>query len=218
MTYPNPPWNLQGFAFQTLHLLDIDRVQSLVPSELEIISVFPKKTVGGVYIASYGMGSVLKYNELIVVSAIVRHGSRIGAWVSNIYVDNPDSVAGGRHIWGLPKELAHFAWDLGDQPAVEVRQGDRPLCNLRSHWQLPGIRQSIAVPAFSIRDRRLMQFHGQATLNLHVMGATLEVPSESPFAWLGFGNSWLSFYGESMNLVVDEPTLLRERETSFSYS
>jgi acetoacetate decarboxylase len=30
-------------------------------------------------------------------------------------VDNPDSVAGGREIWGLPKELAEFSWLGGDR-------------------------------------------------------------------------------------------------------
>jgi hypothetical protein len=94
MAYPQAPWTLQGYSLQTLNLIDITAARSLVPSELEIISVWPGKTLGGVYVASYGSGSTLEYNELIVVSAITRYANRFGTWISHIYVDNPDSVAG----------------------------------------------------------------------------------------------------------------------------
>lgn len=38
MSYPPAPWKLQGYAIASLHLLNIDRVRHLIPSELEIIS------------------------------------------------------------------------------------------------------------------------------------------------------------------------------------
>jgi acetoacetate decarboxylase len=53
----------------------------------------------------------LEYSELIVIAGLVRYSGQIGGWVSHIYVDNADSVAGGRNIWGLPKELAEFIWE-----------------------------------------------------------------------------------------------------------
>ncbi|HEY9821570.1 MAG TPA: acetoacetate decarboxylase family protein, partial [Candidatus Sericytochromatia bacterium] len=105
MTYPPAPWTLQGYAIQSLQLIDIERVRPLIPTEFEIISVLPGKTVGGVYLSYYGSGSVLEYSELIVAAGMVRYSGKIGGWVSHIYVDNADSVAGGREIWGLPKEL-----------------------------------------------------------------------------------------------------------------
>lgn len=127
MAYPPAPWQLQGYAIQTLHLLDIARSRPLVPAELEIISVWPGKTVGGIYLCAYGSGSVLEYNELIVVPAFVQYAGKWGAWISHIYVDNVDSVAGGREIWGLPKEMADFTWQ---ENRVDVRIGDRLLCSL----------------------------------------------------------------------------------------
>ncbi len=64
MVYPPAPWHLQGYAVQTLQLIDVARVRPLVPSELEIVSLLPGKTLGGIYISSYGLGSVMEYNEL----------------------------------------------------------------------------------------------------------------------------------------------------------
>lgn len=110
MSYPQAPWILQGDAVQTLHLVNVEQVRSLVPLELDIISVWPGKTVASVYLSYYGSNSVLEYSELIIVPAVVSYQGKIGSWISHIYVDHVDSVAGGREIWGLPKELADFEW------------------------------------------------------------------------------------------------------------
>src|SRR5919199_4290949 len=123
MPYPAPPWTLQGYALQTLQLIDVERVRPLIPPEFDIVSVLPGKTIGGVYLSYYGSGSVLEYSELIVAAGMVRYSGKIGGWISHIYVDNPDSVAGGRNIWGLPKELAEFTWERGEH--ITVRQGNR---------------------------------------------------------------------------------------------
>jgi hypothetical protein len=205
MSYPAAPWILEGFSLQTLHLLDIERVRPFIPSELNIVSVLPGKTVGGVYVASYGAGSSLEYNELIVVSALLQRGTKIGGWVSHIYVDNPDSVAGGREIWGLPKQLAQFTWNVGKMPSVQVKQDDQPLCTLSSNWQLPGWQQPLSGPVFSLLKSQLLQFTGQGTLKLHLAGVDLVISSTSPLADLNLGRPWLGFYCEPIHLSVNAP-------------
>jgi acetoacetate decarboxylase len=140
---------LKGYAIQTLQFVDIEQARSTLPSTLEVVSVFPGKTIGGIYLASYGEGSTLTYNELIVVSAIVRKGFRIGGWISHIYVDNDDSITGGRNIWGLPKEQANFQWERSPSLSVIVQQSDRVLCRASCNWQIPGWQQSLTVPIFS---------------------------------------------------------------------
>ena len=62
MIYPPAPWKLQGYAIATLQLVDVALVRPLVPSELEIVSLLPGKTLGGIYISSYGLGSIMEYN------------------------------------------------------------------------------------------------------------------------------------------------------------
>lgn len=216
MAYPQAPWTLQGYAFQTLQLLDINRVRSLIPSELEIISVWPGHTVGGVYLSYYGSGSVLEYSELIVIAALVGYKGKFGGWVSHIYVDNPDSVAGGREIWGLPKELAEFTWEKGAQERVEVRQGNRILCGFSYNRQGFGWRQWLGASGFSTNGSNLLLFPAELESQLGLVSSKLEVPVESPFASLALGQPWLTVHCNQMHLKVSAPEVVGQT-AEFSY-
>jgi len=77
-------WTLQGYASRHCNR-DIDRVRSLVPEELEIISCGLVRTLGGVYLSHYGSGSVLEYSELIVIAALVGYRGKFGGWVSHMW-------------------------------------------------------------------------------------------------------------------------------------
>ncbi|HEY9698963.1 MAG TPA: acetoacetate decarboxylase family protein [Trichocoleus sp.] len=222
VAYPSAPWQLQGYAIQTVHLLDIDRIRPLVPSKLEIVPVFPGKTLGGIYLATYQAGSALIYNELIVVTALVSESSKVGGWVSHIYVDNPDSIAGGREIWGLPKELAQFTWQSApgqNQPlSVQVTQGEDVLCRCRCTWQLPGWQQKLSAPAFSLKEDKLLIFDAHTDSRVQIVGVDLEVPPDSPFGWLKLGHPWLGVAANPLNLRVDAPRVLKEQPQTYSYS
>ncbi|HCF26945.1 MAG TPA: acetoacetate decarboxylase [Cyanobacteria bacterium UBA11049] len=215
MPYPQSPWTLQGYAFQTLHLLDIDRVRSLIPPELNIISVFPGKTLGGVYLSYYGQGSVLEYSELIVIAAVLNYKGKFGGWVSHIYVDNSDSVAGGREIWGLPKEMADFTWEHDNR--VTVRQGNRTLCSLGYNRQSFGWRQWIGASSFSSMESNLLLFPAEAEFSLGLVGSKLEIPSESPFASLNIGQPLLTVHADNMSLKVKAPEVVGQKAAEFSY-
>jgi len=214
MAYPQPPWTLQGYAFQTLQLIDVDRVRPLIPSELEIVSLWPGKTLGGVYLSYYGSGSVLEYSELIVIAAFLKYKDKFGGWVSHIYVDNPDSVAGGREIWGLPKELAEFTWE---QERVTVRQGNRLLCSLSYNRQGFGMQQSLGASSFSTLGSNLLLFPAQLESRLGLVSSKLEVPAESPFASLKLGQHWLTVHSEQMRLVVGGPEVVGQRKSNSRY-
>ncbi|MEA5514268.1 acetoacetate decarboxylase family protein [Nodularia sp. UHCC 0506] len=207
MSYPSAPWTLKGNAVQTLHLVNIDRVRPLVPSELNIISVWPGKTIGGVYLSKYGSGSVLEYNELIVAPAVVIYQGEIGVWVSHIYVDNADSVAGGREIWGLPKELADFTWE---EKRVTVRQGNVLLCNLNYNQQRLGWRQRLGAASFSRMGNNLLRFDFEFEAGLGLVGSKLEVGADSPFAGIGLNQPFATVDCEQMTLRVDAPTVVGE--------
>lgn len=209
MAYPQAPWTLQGYAFQTLQPLDIERVRPLIPSELEVISVWPGKTLGGVYLSYYGSGSVLEYSELIVIAALVSYKGKFGGWVSHIYVDNPDSVAGGREIWGLPKEMAEFTWENGNR--VTVRQGTRLLCSLNYNRQDFGWRQWLKGSSFSTLGSDLLVFPAELDSHLGFVSSKLEVPAESPFASLANGQPWLTVHCDQMRLVVSAPEVVGQR-------
>lgn len=225
MAYPSAPWTLRGFALQTIQPVDVDRVRSSIPGELEIVSIFPGKTIGGIYVSSYGTGSTLQYSELIVVSALVRQGARLGAWISHIYVDNVDSIAGGRDIWSLPKENAQFDWQPGKPHCVTVRQDDRILCRLNTNWQigipnisLPALPIPIALGTFSATDDHLLWFSAGGTLNLSPTGGTVDVPIGSPFYGFGLDRPWQTLYGDNLNLTIDAPSIVGTRARAYRYS
>ncbi len=215
MPYPQAPWTLQGYAIQTLHLMNIDQVRSLIPSDLEIISVWPGKTVGSVYLSSYGSGSVLEYSELIIAPALVNYQRKIGGWISHIYVDNTDSVAGGREIWGLPKELADFTWEQGER--VTVHQGNRQLCSLKYNQQSLAWRQALSASGFSVKGTDLLIFPAKFESLLGLISSKLEIPAESPFSGIGLGQPWLTVRCEQMNLRVDAPKVVAKRAGEVSY-
>jgi acetoacetate decarboxylase len=206
MTYPPAPWKLQGYALQTLHLVNIENSRPLIPPELEIVSPLPGKTLGGVYLSTYETGSILEYNELIVVAALVSYRGKVGAWISHIYVDNLDSVAGGREIWGLPKEMATFNWE---KDKISVSQGDRELCNLKyqkgwlnlsTWWQ-----QSFNGDVFGKLDSKLLLFTGQSKAQLEMVSGNLVIPSTSPFACLNLGQPLTTLNCQKLELVAGIP-------------
>ncbi|BAY35024.1 hypothetical protein NIES2107_69350 (plasmid) [Nostoc carneum NIES-2107] len=209
MSYPQAPWMLQGDAVQSLHLVNVEQVRSLVPLELDIISVWPGKTVASVYLSYYGSNSVLEYSELIVVPAIVSYQGKIGGWISHIYVDHVDSVAGGREIWGLPKELADFEWQENN---VTVRQGKRKLCTLNYTQKSLAWRQWLGASSFSAMGADLLVFAAEMESRLGLINSKLEVPRESPFAGICLGQPFLTTSYQEMSLKVSAPEVVGQRK------
>ncbi len=64
--------------------------------------------VYGAAFVSYDEGSPLTYSELLVARSIktAGYGGRVS--ITDIWVDSPASVAGGRELWAIPKSLADF--------------------------------------------------------------------------------------------------------------
>jgi acetoacetate decarboxylase len=209
MTYPLAPWRLKGYGFLALYWVDIDRVRPSIPKELQIFSFLPGKTLGGIYVASYEDGSTLQYHELISVSALIIHQGEIGAWISHIYVDNPDSRVGGRTIWGLPKEMAEFKFQFeGIMPSVLVKQDNTVLCSLESSWHLPGLEFPMEAPAFSLLNSQLVQFKAKGNLRSHWAGIRVEIPPESPIADLNLGQPWITVLLSSLDVDVQAPAIV----------
>lgn len=219
MTYPPAPWTLKGYAFQTLQLVDTEQASKFIPPELEVISLLPGKTIGSIYISCYESGSILKYNELIVVPGLVRYQEKFGGWISHIYVDNPDSVAGGREIWGLPKEMADFTWNNG---SVSVSQNNRELCSLRyqkglfhlsTWWQ-----QELSVGSFGGLETELLFFENQFKSQISLIEGNLEIPQQSPFASLNLDKPLCTLNLQQLELVSGVPKVVGDKASELSYS
>jgi acetoacetate decarboxylase len=214
MTYPPAPWNLYGNALQSFHLIDLESAKALVPSDLEIVSVLPGKTLGGLYLSVYEPNSTLSYHELIVVAALVRYRGTIGTWISHIYVDHPESVEGGRNIWGLPKEMADFTWSNRSAPSVQnvkVAQGNTLLCEAQySQGGLPLSpwgKSKISSNVFGGLAQDILAFQGNFEARLRWIRCRLTIPSESPFAAIHLGHPWMTVQLRDLHLTANIPSI-----------
>ena len=209
MQYPPAPWTLKGHGFLTLHLVDFSSAAKIIPKNLEIVQVLPGRTIGGLVLGRYESGSTLTYGELIVVPGLVRFGNTIGAWISHIYVDHASSIAGGREIWGLPKEDAQFFWR--SQGGAIVKQGDQTLCDFGHAWQFNLWRIGGQFDTFSKLQSELMRFESAAIGDLSLVSSRLEVPESSPFAAVIDSQPWLALKAESLEITVAAPLAVSGR-------
>lgn len=93
-----------------------------------------------VAIAHYRQGT-LHYQEL-VVGALVRRAARAGILALRIWVDSPESLWGGRRLWGIPKELATFT---RNDEEVSVHDGDGKIAILST-----GPARALSLPAMRL--------------------------------------------------------------------
>jgi hypothetical protein len=117
--YPPAPWLLQGQA--NFHVLAV-RSGSLPP----VPAGFTPLRIGGFGLVVVGWvdyqgGSILRYRELLAAVA-GRWAGGVSATVTDMWVDSPASRAGGRALWGYPKQLASF--ELAINPSGTARASD----------------------------------------------------------------------------------------------
>ncbi|MEZ4728675.1 MAG: acetoacetate decarboxylase family protein [Caldilineaceae bacterium] len=210
MPYPPAPWHLQGEAVQTLQLIEIDRARPLIPPSVSILPILPGRTLGGVYFAHYGSGSILEYHELIVAAALTRVDKQIGYWISHIYVDQPASMQGGRAIWGLPKTLAEFHWAFAETGEISVQQAGQLLCTLRYSRPRNCLPMPLVLPTISQLEDNLLHFRGQGQGCLGWGQGRLDAPDDSPLAGLDLTRSGHTFHLRNMRLLVNAPRPIRE--------
>ena len=135
MTYPPAPWNMHGQLW-----LSLFRVRE---------GDHPERPAGlyGAALVSYERPSPLTYSELLVarpVPAPDGRGRRVS--ITDIWVDSPASVAGGRELWAIPKGLCDFELDT-------VRRG--PLST--TDWSASFGRRPIASASFTDVSRAMLR-------------------------------------------------------------
>ena len=114
-------------------------------------------------------------------------------------------MIGGQTVWGLPKQLAQFTWEMGQNPCVQVHQDDQLLCALDCSWKLPGWQQSLSPPIISKLHSNFMVFEGQAAFKFYLAGIDLHVSPQSPFAALEIEHPLLGFYADPLHLIAGIP-------------
>ena len=132
-TYPPAPWQMHGQLWVSLF-----RVR---PGD------HPDRAPGvyGVALVRYEEPSPLTYGELLVAH-MVSTGTTTGGGgspakavsITDIWVDSPASVAGGRELWAIPKDLCDFTF-----------RSERHALATRTTWTAALGEQPIATATFS---------------------------------------------------------------------
>ncbi len=126
VTYPAAPWQMVGSLWLSLFKLKVG-VDELRPAGIY-----------GAAFVSYEEGSPLTYSELLVARPIKlrEHGRRVS--ITDIWVDSPASVAGGRELWAIPKGLCDFTFESSHTGPVS-----------RTEWSASLERRPIASARFT---------------------------------------------------------------------
>src|SRR5205085_1496829 len=104
-------WDLRGQLHASAFLVPVADVPADVPPGWSPVRIGSRAVVGTAWV-DYGPGGVLSYRELMA-TLLVRRGRQVVPHVFAIWVDSAASRDGGRELWGIPKELATFAFDGG---------------------------------------------------------------------------------------------------------
>ncbi len=91
MPFPSPPWQLEAQLWLSVFVLRSP------------VGPRPAGIYGAAFV-DYTDGGVLAYHELLVArlhDVLARE-----VHITDIWVDSPASLAGGRSLWAIPKELA----------------------------------------------------------------------------------------------------------------
>jgi hypothetical protein len=101
--FPSPPWNMNAQVWLSVFVVRGTGVEGRPPG------------LYGAAFVDYGPGSPLTYHELLV-ARLVRVGLARRVRITDIWVASAESMAGGRSLWAIPKQLA-------DLPLSQRRMG-----------------------------------------------------------------------------------------------
>lgn len=105
--YPPEPWHLRGEFLAGVFLVPPVELPGRVWAEMPPGArpfTLAGRAIVAVAAVRYTPGGVLDYDELLVAVPTIR-GRRLAVTIPLIWVTSPASRAGGRELWGIPKEL-----------------------------------------------------------------------------------------------------------------
>ncbi|WP_268246309.1 acetoacetate decarboxylase family protein [Amycolatopsis deserti] len=116
--YPPEPWHLRGDMHVSAWVVPVGELPELPPG-VRPLTVAGRALVLAAWV-DYQPPGVLSYRELMV-TVVVRGGLTVT--IPHIWVDSPASLAGGRALWHIPKDLAEFTLTEGRDSSAEDRAG-----------------------------------------------------------------------------------------------
>ncbi|NEY32350.1 acetoacetate decarboxylase [Streptomyces sp. PRKS01-65] len=155
MTYPPEPWYLEGRVYLSVWLTPRREAAAGLPPGVRPVTLAGRALVGTAWAVYEGDG-VLRYRE-VLRAVLVRRRCRPLATITGIWVDSEESRAGGRALWGVPKEPAVFTVTGRDGFSARARAAHGQECAARFRALT---RISLRLPvAFRVAQTRAGRLH-----------------------------------------------------------
>lgn len=188
--YPPAPWELRGQVYGAMWLVPREQCTVELDPAFEPLVLAGRVVVLGGFV-NYQPGSVLVYREFMAALGVrLRNRWRPGFTVTHIWVDDEQSLRGGRALWGVPKEMASFQWPAEQGVRWELRaeaQGQELISGRfeRGLGLSAGLRVPIPLPDLQLLEGRVHASVVTFSTRPRLMRGELTVPSTSPLASLG---------------------------------
>jgi hypothetical protein len=173
--YPPEPWDLHGHGCVSLWTV---RDVPALPDGVRPVRVFGRAVVATAFV-DYLPGSLLPYHELLA-AVLVRRGVRVGLSITHIWVDSEVSKAGGRGLWGIPKELAEFT--IVPAPAFSATAVGIGEARHTSYGR--GVPLPIAGSVFQELNGALARTPVRASGRGRFAGVRWRIAPDGPLGWL----------------------------------
>lgn len=175
--YPPEPWDLTGTGAITTWRVPVGSLPGL-PSGVRAAEVRGTALVTTAFVR-YDHRGLMAYDELLA-AVVVRHGRGLALSITDIWVDSETSVAGGRGLWGIPKDLAtfgeHYA-ETADGPIASASFSSRRAPALRLPLPLRGsVVQTL--------DGRTVASPIRAGGTVRPATGRWDLAADGPLAWL----------------------------------
>lgn len=192
VTYPPPPWNLQGQLYGSIWAVPQKALKLELDPAFKAVVNFGRVGVFAGFV-DYQPGSTLTYHELLA-GLVVRQSGKMRYWftVTHMWVDNEASLQGGREKWGVPKELARFEYESArnerdfkgvahSADGKTLAQGDfRAFLNLPRKLHLP-----VPFPDLQMLHGQPYRSSGTFWSALEICRGGMTIPTDSPLAAVG---------------------------------
>jgi hypothetical protein len=187
--YPPEPWDLRGQLYGSVFGVPLADVPVHLPPGCRPVRIGRYGVVGAVWV-DYEPGGVLSYRELMT-TLLVRRGWRLLPTITHIWVDSEPSRAGGRALWGIPKELASFEFAAG-RFAARDEKGALAVGTSRRRLSLPG-RLPVRFAVVQELARRAKVSPVRSRARVELAAASFTADPAGPLAFLAGRRPLASF-------------------------
>ncbi len=159
----------------------VDARQLVLPPGFSAVTV-AGRALGVLALIEYMPPSPLTYAELTWLPCMVSAGGARGYYIAKMYVNSEASLAGGREIWAIPKQLAQFS--IGSHTAT-IDTDDGAHLELEMAQRGPSIKLRSGSSTLQDGGTDVVRFRGSGTARTSSGGLTIRSASGME-AWNGW--------------------------------